>query len=350
MFFIRALSVLMLFSMAAAQSASRVQVRLVADEPEAVLAILAKKQAGSAITDADWKALFDTEGYQRLKKRELSMKRPFEDAEFKEFVLSQDLLSRATALKQTLEKWKRADLSRSAALALAYLPENATIRATIYPSIKPRDNSFVFEVQSNPAIFLYIDPQVTQAEFENTLAHELHHIGYGTACPVTASKQWSAQQPAAIQQFNEWVGAFGEGYAMLAAAGGPDIHPRATTTAEKRQRWDSDMANFDKNQQELNKYFQDILSGRLTGDKVAEQGFTYFGYQGPWYTVGWKMAVTIEKAFGREKLIQAECDGSALAVYNTAAEAINKSGKQSLPLWSPDVINALPSQQKQDHR
>jgi hypothetical protein len=53
------------------------------------------------------------------------------------------------------------------------------------------------------------------------------------------------------------------------------------------------------------------------------------------------MAVTIEKTFGRDKLIEAECDGSALALYD-AAVAKNKSGDQNLPLWSPEVIRALP--------
>ncbi len=30
---------------------------------------------------------------------------------------------------------------------------------------------------------------------------------------------------------------------------------------------------------------------------------SYFGVQGPWYTVGWQMAVIIEKQLGRERLI-----------------------------------------------
>src|ERR671927_436895 len=70
-----------------------------------------------------------------------------------------------------------ADANRAARRALAYLPKNAYIRAKIYPVIKPRENSFVFEVKTDPAIFLYLDPAVGQKKFENTLAHELHHIG-----------------------------------------------------------------------------------------------------------------------------------------------------------------------------
>src|SRR5215472_14482890 len=157
-----------------AQSAnlSRVNVRLITGEAEAVLAILAKRKANEPVTDLDWQRLFSSEGYIRLKKREASMKRAFDDSDFKTFIMSDKTAERAPA---------RADVTRSANLALAYLPQDAHINAKIYPVIKPKRNSFVFEVQTDPAIFLYLDPAVTQEQFENTLAHELHHIGYGSS-------------------------------------------------------------------------------------------------------------------------------------------------------------------------
>src|SRR4026209_2196124 len=167
----------------------RVNVRLVTDEAEAVLTILAKKKANETISDADWQQLFATEGYVRLKRRETSMQRSFEDADFKTFVLSDQLAERAQALRETLNKWKHADVTRAGQLALAYLPKDAQIRAKIYPVIKPRENSFVFEVKEDPAIFLYLDPAVGQKKFENTLAHELHHIGYGSSCCATSASE-----------------------------------------------------------------------------------------------------------------------------------------------------------------
>ena len=69
----------------------QVNVRLVTDEAEAVLNILAKKKANEPIPDTDWQQLFATEGYVRLKQRETSMQRSFEDADFKTFVLSDQL-------------------------------------------------------------------------------------------------------------------------------------------------------------------------------------------------------------------------------------------------------------------
>ena len=96
--------------------AQAVDVRLVTDEAEAVLAVLAKKKANEPITQADWTRVFSSEGYTRLKKREHSMQRQFEDAEFQKFVLSDDLGQRAATLEETLARWKRADVSRSAEL------------------------------------------------------------------------------------------------------------------------------------------------------------------------------------------------------------------------------------------
>ena len=120
---------------------SAVSVRLVTDEPEAVLGILAKRKANQPVVEADWQRVFQSQGYVRLKQRETSMQRSFEDADFKTFVLSDQLAERAQALQETLNKWRHADITRAAQLALAYLPKDAHIRARIYPVIKPRDNT-----------------------------------------------------------------------------------------------------------------------------------------------------------------------------------------------------------------
>jgi Putative zinc dependent peptidase (DUF5700) len=342
MFLPQALSLLLMLHPGAGAPSPRVQVKVVSDEADAVLAILAKREAAAEISDADWQRLFESEGYRRLKKREISMQRPFEDADFKTFVLSPELLARTSALRQTLEKWKRADMNTPGRLALAYLPEDAYIHATIYPEIKPRTNSFVFDAKTDPAIFLYLDPEISREKFENTVAHELHHIGYSTACPSAARQALIAQQSAPVRELAQWTGAFGEGFAMLAAAGGPDVHPHAVSKAEDRQRWDRDVADFKKSQQELDLFFRKILSGELNDDQINKQAFSYFGEQGPWYTVGWKMAVTIEKAYGRPRLIEVMCNTPALfSTYNAAAVQLSAAGGQKPPLWSPEIVRAL---------
>lgn len=327
---------------AAAQSPPALDVRLVTDEAEAVLAILAKRQANATITDADWKRVFESEGYVRLKKRETSMQRPFEDTDFKTFVMSDKLTNNTKALEETLDRWKRADVTRSASLALSYLPKEARIRAKIYPVIKPRDNSFVFDLKNDPAIFLYLDPAVSREKFENGLAHELHHIGYGTTCPAATTSAEIAKLPSNVQKALMWSGAFGEGFAMLAAAGGPDVHPHAVSEAEDRKRWDKDLANFNDDLKKVEKFLFDVVNGKLTEEEIQNTGFSFFGTQGAWYTVGWKMAVLIEKTFGRAKVIDCFCDQRKLfATYNDAAEKHNQESKPLLALWSNSLIAKL---------
>ncbi len=322
--------------------APAVDVRLVADEAEAALAILAKRKANQPVTEADWQRVFASEGYVRLKQREAAMKRPFEDADFQTFILSAEMAGRAQALEETLARWKRADVTGAARRALAYLPKDARIRAKIYPVIKPRDNSFVFDVKNDPAIFLYLDPSVGGEKFENTLAHELHHIGYGGGCSSKQTPDAASKPPRNVQTVIDWIGAFGEGMAMLAAAGGPDIHPHGVSGAEERARWDRDVANFNDDLKKVEQFYLDVLGNKLNEEEIQKTGFSFFGVQGPWYTVGWRMAALIEKTYGRQKLIECVCDQrKLLPTYNKAAAEFNRRSSEPMALWAEELINSV---------
>ena len=328
-------------TVASAQT-SALNVRLVTDEAEAVLALLAKRKVNQPITDQDWQRVFQSEGYTRLKQRETSMQRSFDDADFKTFVLSEATAARAPALEQTFEKWKRADITRAARLALDYLPADGHIKAKIYPVIKPRENSFVFDTQNDPAIFLYLDPNKSREQFENMLAHELHHIGYSGSCPPKQLTEEIDKLPAHLKKALTWTSAFGEGFAMLAAAGGPDVHPHAVSPPEDRARWDKDVANFNDDLKKVEKFLSEILERKLTDEQIQQTGYSFFGIQGPWYTVGWKMSVLIEKTFGRSKLIECFCDQrKLLSTYNRAAEKHNRSSREPLALWSNSLVNGF---------
>ena len=331
------------FLAAPAPALPAVAVRLVKDEAEAVLSLLAKRTAGQTLGDQDWQGLLSTQGFVRLKQREAAIGRPFTDEDFKRFVLTEELLARAPALRETLTKWEQADVGAAASRAMAYLPRGARIRATIYPVIKPKENSFVFDVPADPAIFLYLDPDQSREKFENTLVHELHHIGYGSTCPPKAVAERNAHLPQNERSVLTWLGAFGEGFAMLAAAGGPDVHPHAVSNPKDRARWDRDVANFNSDQKKLEGFFLDVLEKRLEGEEAIQKvAFTFFGEQGPWYTVGWQMAVVIEKAYGRAKLIEVFCDErNLLPTYNRAAAQLNLKASRPLALWSSNLVNAV---------
>ncbi|MBS1796056.1 MAG: hypothetical protein JSS81_19550 [Acidobacteria bacterium] len=323
-------------------AAQRVDLEIVTDEADAVLRILEKKENAQEITPADWEKIFSSEGYTRLKKRETAFKRPFEETAFQKFVLSNELGARRKILAETLAAWKKTDVERPAAMALAYLPAAARIRARVYPVIKPADNSFVFDLKENPAIFLYLDPAVTREQFENTLAHELHHIGFGTACPTAEVTDALKKYSPGMQKVLDWTGAFGEGFAMLAAAGGPDVHPHAVSAPEDKARWDKDLANFNNDLKAVEKFFLDLDAGKLSAEKERETAFSFFGVQGPWYTVGWQMAVVIEKTDGRARLIEDFCDPRRLLpAYNKAVVKYNRRHKTQLASWSKELIDKI---------
>ena len=325
----------------AANSQERVQFKLDTSEADAVLSILAKRAASAPIADSDWQRLFATQPYERLKKREASMHREFTDGDFKKYVMSEDLLKRTPELRRTLDSWKKADLQAAANRILPYLPATAQVRASVYPVIKPKTNSFVFETDTNPAIFLYLDPEETQSEFENTVAHESHHIGFSDAGRQYEEKIKSL--PPNPQKAAMWMGAFGEGLAVLAAAGSADVHPMRDFPSEQRIRWDQDMKGVDQQLLEVNQFFLDVINGGFAKPEVADHvAFTFFGYRGPWYTVGYRMGQMVEKHFGRTVLIECMSDPRILlAKYNEAAEKENQSAPVRLALWSPEVLKAV---------
>ena len=320
---------------------ARIQLKLNSDEANAVLAILERRASGATVADADWEHLFATEPYIRLKKREAGMHRDFTDDDFKKFVLSADLAAKASALRHTLDAWRRADLVASAERVLAYLPDHARIHAKVFPVIKPKTNSFVFETTTDPAIFLYLDPEESALKFENTVAHELHHIGFASVDSLAEAKQ--KDLPPNVKPAVEWMGAFGEGFAMLAAAGGPDNDPHAASSPEEHARWEHDLANFNQDLSTLQEFFLDVIDQKLVGkDKIDEKAYSFFGVQGPWYTVGYKMAVVIEKRYGRKRLIECMLDSrELLASYNLAAPEMPASAKEKLALWSPELMQKI---------
>jgi hypothetical protein len=327
-----------------AQSPNRVDLRLDSTEAEAVLAILDKRALHEAVTNNDWQKLFGTTPYRRLKQFETSLRQPFTDEEFMKFVAALD--ARREELRRTLREWQSSDLRAVAQRSLAYLPPQASIHADVYPVIKAQSNSFAFEPYTAPAIFLYLDPKKTHAQFENTFAHEAHHIGLSS---VEAAYEESIKSlPENARQAAHWMGAFRVGIAVLAAAGSPDVHPLADFPDSYRRLWDLEAERFAANLGALNQFFLDTVHGDLLNDAVLHEGRRFFGYgDGPWYTVGYRMAVTIEREFGRTALVATFADPRRfVARYNEAGVSENAKNGSRLPLFSAEILKAVGSENR----
>lgn len=320
-------------------ASTQLDVRLDTGEADAALDILRDRASAVAIPATRWERLFATQGYIHLREREAAMGRAFTDSDFKAFMMSDTLVARTAELQRALADLERLDVSAAAAHALAYLPAGTRLSARLYLEIKPRTNTFVFTGKDSiRSIFLYVDPRRTRAQLENTIAHELHHIGLNSGCP---DPSFAGASPARAMLLR-YLGGFGEGQAMLAAAGSPDIHPHAADDDSIKARWDRDVSHAPADIEELSSFFESVLDGSVTSaDSVASRARTYYGVQGPWYTVGWLMASTIEREMGRQALVSSLCEPTRfLALYNTAARRVNERGGQ-LPLWNGDLIQRL---------
>jgi hypothetical protein len=319
-----------------------VQVRIVTDEADAALAILGEEATAGTAAPASWERLWASEGFVRLKKRAESFGAKDVEGGLRDFLSSSETIARRGELRSAVETWKHLDVKAAAQRAAAYLPPGIPLRATIYPVIKKQTNSFVFELRSNPAIFMFVDPHIAAAKLENTLSHELHHVGIA-GCPHPADYD---RLSAAQKTLFDDLGAFGEGLAMLAAAGGPDVHPHATSDADAWLVWERDMAAFNTDLGRLEAFFRDVLAGKLSEEEANRRLFSFIDAegvpQGPFYTVGWKMAAMIERARGRSALVGLVCDPrSLLAAYNEIASAHARNDGEGLATWSPDFLAAL---------
>ena len=79
-----------------------------------------------------------------------------------------------------------------------------------------------------------------------------------------------------------------------------------------------------------------VAKGDLDENQRHEKGMSFFGIQGPCYTVGWRMAVTVEQAKGRAELLECMRDMRRLLLsYNDAPKAAD------LPQWSEELLSAF---------
>jgi hypothetical protein len=326
---------------AARKTAPLISLDFDSSEADQAILILEKERARRAVSEQDWKRLFATAPYRELKAREASFHRPLTDEQFKEFLSSADALAQLDTWKRTIAGMKKTDMPAIGTRMLEWLPTGATLRARVFPEIKPLPNSFVWkkEESDKPAIFLSVQEQ-SRDSFENTVAHELHHIGLNSL--ETRQEALQAGLPAQVKLAVKWMGAFGEGEAMLAAAGSDDRHPHWEDDAVARARWDSDMMHFNADLALVQGLLLDILKGKLTSDdEIQKRAAPFWGYQGAWYTVGYEMAAVVDKRFGRKSFDECLLDPRLLLErYNEVAKEANAKGA-SLATWSPELMHKL---------
>ena len=130
---------------------------------------------------------------------------------------------------------------------------------------------------------------------------------------------------------------------MLAAAGSPQVHPHASDDEQARARWDARMSRFNEDLAEVQRFLLDILDGRITDpNEIGRRAQPFYGEQGAWYTVGYRMASMVEIRFGRHALTDAMIDPrKLLLLYNRAASEQNGRQERWSALWSSELLAKL---------
>lgn len=319
-----------------------VQLTIDASEAEQALFLIEKQLNHKDISAEDWQKLFTSLPYKKLKAREATFGNSFSDEEFKEFLLSESAAKRYPEWKQALVEAKRTNLLAIGKNILAWLPDGSSIHAQVLLEIKPKHNSFIWKQDREaPSIFLNLENK-TQAQVENTILHECHHLGMESLEP----QQESAIEglPVPTRTAVRWLRAFGEGEAMLAAAGSVDRHPHWMDDGVARARWDSDMLHLNSDLKAIQGLMIDILDGKFKDDKeIAAKAAPFWGYQGAWYTLGYEMSALVEKQKGRQALKECLLDPRKLLIqYNEIAKKANADGA-NLALWEDSFLSRLGS-------
>ena len=154
-----------------------------------------------------------------------------------------------------------------------------------------------------------------------TVAHESHHIGF-----EDAGRRYEVSHPGPARQRTQGGRVDGRLRRGPGSAGGRRLSRRAPDAQLQAGRRGA------------------LRPGReITRLDVADDvAFTFFGYRGPWYTVGYAMGAAVEKHRGRAALVACMLDPhTLLAEYNHVAEEQNATGAVKRALWSPELLKAV---------
>ncbi len=313
-------------------------IELIYDEVEVCLALL-NKSLESSLRLSDWDRLFQTRGYRLLKKRELEMGNSFSDKAFHQFIQSQANKAVVHSYKTTLQHFKDIDLLDIQKKVLNYLPKRAHFNTIIIPVIKPKKNSFVHRIEGESYLFIYLEPDCEKEKLENVFIHELHHIGLDS---VYDPKKYESLDKN-TKKLIEWTNAFGEGFAMLAAVGGPQYHPVPFDETAK-EVWDANIKNFEVDFNKIQRFLFHIIDGHFEDEKtLMNKGMELMmnnGGRGSWYTVGWKISVIIEEILGRKALINCMEDlRKFYKNFNKAVVFYNQKYGSQWPSWDEKIVS-----------
>lgn len=310
-------------------------------QAEQVLAMLDARTHGREITDGDWSRLFETAPFPIIRFAPRDAQQDFSRAKFKEFVLSPELLKRADTLREALEISKHADTAKLTAIP-QFRPRVFVTHARIVPIIAPKQRSFVVQTAQGPVVFIPLDIETARQHLEKTVASRAIFEAE-VASMRDKSDEEITRLPWAEGTVSDLTKNFDGGLALLASISKVETHPYWAYTLEEREHWNRRVGEFDQDLKKLDAMFAGILSGQLRNQQqINDLAENYATEMGAWQTVGYSMAVMIERTYGSKALIGAMRDPRWLiGLYNRAVNTAHARTGADYPNWSPEVLRAV---------
>ena len=112
--------------------------------------------------------------------------------------------------------------------------------------------------------------------------------------------------------------------------------------------WQERLNNLESDMRQLEAFLIDVAEGRTSGEDAQRRGMAFVSTegvpQGAYYSLGWFMAVVVERRLGRAAVVAATCDhGRLLSDYQRVAtkRSDERYADRPLPTWSKRLFEVL---------
>ena len=259
----------------------------------------------------------------------------------KRYITSAEFKAQTAAFQFSLREWRNAHHQLIEHRLDEYLPPEGQLPLTVVAVLAPGFTHAEFDTNSaSPQVFVPLLPSMLHMQVETYVGEQAYLLA--SAITIKSLRPHYDRMTGSVRLAVEYITEFRRGIALLAGIGGPGLHVCATCPRAERQQWDNDFVAFSADLRTLDK----LLLATALAETDLEGQRSQLDSVGvvPWQVVGYRMAVMIERHYGRKVVPNLLRDPRMLLeLYNRAAVEDNAAGAvdKPLPLWSPELMRLL---------
>jgi hypothetical protein len=314
-------------------NAQDLQVHIDLSEAEAMLSAAKASRDNNQIGNAQLESILRTSAAKHL-----SGTHTLTADSIKRYAADTEISTQIDELQFSLREWRIASLQQIEHRVGQYLPSEGQISLTVIVVLAPGFTVAEFDTASiPPRVFVPLLPSMFHMRIETYVGEQVYLLA--SAIPAKALHPHYDQMTDSVRLAVGYTTEFRRGIALLAGDGSIGLHICATCPLAERQQWDNNLAEFSKDLLVLDKL---LLTTALAESDIEGQRLKLDAIDAvQWQVVGYRMAVMIERHYGRKVVPNLVRDPRMLLeLYNLAAAEDNANGlsDQPLPLWSHELI------------